>query len=178
MVADTSHNRCILRKRFRHRQIKRSKLFGCIFQVQLVEDALLIIFRQQRPVQSTERFALFHQAPQVCIGGYLVSRHPATGHPNFCPFHTVGLIQHPTEHFAQILYRLAYRKQTGRLHIFVSFNIRTAQIPVKQPLLHRISHEKSVLVRKLSLKRIIKTITTRHVFLLSNGNHIHTNVLR
>ena len=178
MVADTSHNGCILRKRFRHRQIERSKLFGGIFQVQLVKDTLLIIFRQQRPVQSTERFALFHQAPQVCIGGYLVSRYPVTFHPNLFSFHIVGLIQHPAKHFAQILYRVAYRKQTGRLHIFISFNIRTTQIPVEQPLLHRISHEKGVLIRKLSFKRIIKTITTRHVFLFSNGNHIHTNVLR
>ena len=150
--------------------------FGCgIRQVQLIENAFIMIGRKHRPVFLPEHFALGKQTTKIRTIGKPVCRHLLSRFPHLASFIQTRLRHHPAQHNTQLVHTPADRKQ-GRI-LYVG-TLRQADTSLHSPFHNGTPHEKCRLLIRISLERIIETVRTRHPSFITERHDIDTDTGR
>ena len=134
LVADARHHRHGFGQGLRQRKLMASILTGGIFQVELVEDAVLVVLGKDAPVGDAECLALGSETAQVGGSGDFVGRELPATHPNFLACCQSGFGHHPTHHEAQFFDRGSDREKAGGLQVMGRLNIGQRQATLIEPL--------------------------------------------
>ena len=150
------------------------KLPRGIFQVYLIEDAMLIVLREKRPVYRAVATTLSHKPLQVGGSAYLLGTHL----PAFFPQHLAALllrfIQHPAQYQPDITDIFNDREDACLLYIIVTFNLAYVNGATACPINKHLSKKSRCPIHQLSTESVMIAIGTYCPCALTNRNNINT----
>ena len=158
-VVDALHQWGIVGQRSWLRQVEAMVFARGVGQVELVEDALLIVRGQQFPVLLGKGFALGIEAAQVGTGGNLVGREAFRRQPLLTNFPRGRVSGHPGNHLPHRLHIVHHREEGGRLKIVVTaWEVVQRKFAALHPKVEGIVQVTGILIVQSPLESIVEAI--------------------
>ena len=157
-IVDAGHQGVVIAQLRRQRDIVGLKLLRGILQIHLIEDAVLVVACQERPVLGAVLTPLRLQASQVGLGGYLVGAHAWRHVPQHASAVLIGFVEHPPEHQSDIALIVNDGEDACRLQVSAPLDGSRVEASVGRPLCKRLADERSSRVGDAATEAVVVAV--------------------